>query len=93
MDYLKEPKLIRNSKVAWQEIDDAIVVVTPWNKQIHIISETASMLWRALALPKSEKDLVTLIVQEYEIDEVRAEQDIRTFIKESIEKGIVDIKE
>ncbi len=45
------------------------------------LNETGALLWRALEKGAEEKDLLKVILDEYDIDEATAKADVLAFIK------------
>lgn len=84
-----EGKFIRNTNIAWQKVEDRIVVVTPLTKKVHIISGVGLDVWSLVEQPVSYTEVLKEISQDYEVDYTQMEKDIREFWEELIEKGII----
>lgn len=54
------------------------------------LSESGYLLWRKLQSGCTEKELVDAVLEEYEIDQETAEQDIRLFLKKIDEIGLLE---
>ena len=88
----KDCVVARSVKVAWQEFEQKIVVVTPLTKKILVFNDMAAFIWKHLSCPKRGNELIGLICDEYDVDEVTAEKDAEGFIKELLVKEIVSVK-
>lgn len=80
---------MRNSQVAWQQVADNIVVVTPKTRKIHILSGTGGDIWQSLDQPKNLIQLSEIICSKYEVNLDLADKDIKGFVEELLEKEIV----
>ncbi len=89
MSKFSEIKISRNPKIAWQRIEDKIVVINPQKRKVHILSGSGVSIWEHLSSSKTLEDIIKLILEEYEIDEAKAIQDIKSFIELLGEKELV----
>ena len=65
--------LQRSSKVAWQQLDDKVIIVTPKDKQIHILSGSGMDIWQALEEPKTIEALFLYLYEIYDVAEEQLE--------------------
>ena len=79
----------RNSKIAWQKVEDRVVVVTPQTKKIHILSGIGGYLWDCLNEPKSFLELIEQVCSEYDVDYHQAEADMGSFIRDLEDREII----
>ncbi|MEE0946910.1 MAG: PqqD family protein [Acutalibacteraceae bacterium] len=54
------------------------------------LNESASFLWRLLGEEKSEEELISLMTEEYDIDEATAKTDIKVFLNVLKEHNILE---
>jgi predicted RNase H-related nuclease YkuK (DUF458 family) len=59
-------EITRNPKLAWREVDGAMVIISPEDSQVHELNETASLFWKH-AEGKTLDELVERIAAEYEV--------------------------
>lgn len=57
---------------------------------IMTLNESGALLWRALEKEVLEQELVQSVVTEYGIDEKTAKIDVREFIKDLLEKDLIE---
>jgi len=89
----KKDVLIRNSKIAWQYIQEKAVLVSSKTKKIHILYGCGGSVWKYLKEPRDIDALVHLICEEYDTTPPQAERDISKFLdKLKEEKLICSIK-
>ena len=54
------------------------------------LSESGALLWKLMEKETAEDDLVQVILQEYDIDENTARTDVRNFVADLSEKGLLE---
>ena len=86
---LKNASYIRNQKIAWQVVDDKIVLVSPQNHKIHILSGSGSRIWEHLKEMKNEEELVGLICDEFDVSQQKAEEDLDHFLTDLVKEELV----
>ena len=58
---------------------------------IYSFNGTGTLIWQMLEMPKKVSELVAAVVQRYEVDRERAEQDVRHFVCEMDAVGLVEV--
>ena len=58
---------------------------------IYRFNGTGTLLWKLLQTPKTVSELATAVAQGYEVEPVRAEQDVAEFVSEMKAVGLVEI--
>lgn len=82
----------RNSKTAWQTIDEKTLIVTPTTSTLHVLNRTGTRVWELLEKRAKMEEIVNKICTEFEVEEERAKKGIFKFIKELSDKGVVIIE-
>ena len=77
------------------EVDDTVLVVAVGKaaKQFNgmiTLNEVGAFLWKKLETGADEASLIAAILDEYEVDEARAETDVKAFIGKLREAGVLD---
>lgn len=72
--------VVRNSKIAWQKVDDKVVLVSPKRMKIHILSGCGESIWEHLKESKDVDEIAVLICKEYDTTEAQAKKDISEFV-------------
>ena len=57
---------------------------------IMTLSESGAILWKILKSGAQEEELVEAITKEYDIDEETAESDVKEFIDDLKQKGLIE---
>jgi hypothetical protein len=92
MAKIDDNTVIRQSRnCAYQFIEDRAVVVHPWFREVHLLNETASCIWRYISKDRSVKSIVAHLCQIYDVDENTARNDLVAFLKEAARLKIVEI--
>ena len=78
-----------DSAIAWQNIDDDVVVIDLRNSDYFSLNESAATLWPLLAEGAREPDLVEALVAQYDIDRGTAERDVAALLGDLRARQIV----
>ena len=81
--------VIRNSKIAWQKIQEKIILVSPKTMRIHIIHGSGGSIWEHLKDARSEDELAELLCEEYDTTVERAKKDVQTFLDQLKKENLV----
>lgn len=76
---IKEDLMLRNIAGTW-------VVVPMGERLLELngmikINESGALVWRLLEKGSSQEEIIAAFLEEYEVDEVTAAQEVETFIK------------
>lgn len=90
----KIPK--KNEELAWQVIDGEAIVIDldsqpEEGEKLQIFNETATKIWGLIDGKKSVKDIIKKIIKEYEIDSEKAKFQVKSLIKNMINKKLITI--
>jgi hypothetical protein len=57
----------KNPALAWREIDDETVIISPTESVMHELNETGSFLWKNIDGQRSAAELAAMLAAEYEV--------------------------
>jgi Coenzyme PQQ synthesis protein D (PqqD) len=57
----------KNPILAWREIDDETVIISPTESVMHELNETGSFLWKNIDGQRSAAELAAMLAAEYEV--------------------------
>lgn len=82
----------RNPAVSETRVDDDLFLVEPESQEVFYLDPVASGLWRALAEPRTEEDIVALFAAAFP-DTARADiaRDIAMALAEMERRGLVTV--
>jgi hypothetical protein len=86
MNHLK----LRGEGLSWREIDEEVVALDMETATYLSANASGRLLWRALAAGATREDLISCLVDEFEIDPERAASDADTFIGELSRRGLLE---
>ena len=72
----------KNPALAWREIDEATVIISPNDSVMHELNDTGSFLWRNIDGHKSAADLAALLAENYEVTPDIALTDTESLLEE-----------
>ncbi|MFH2137110.1 MAG: PqqD family protein [Candidatus Omnitrophota bacterium] len=82
----------RNAQAAWQEIEDNVVVVTPANSKVHVLSGIGGRVWQLLEEEKTGQQLSEIIIEEFDVGIEQVQADVDGFLQELLEKEIIKVQ-
>ncbi len=79
----------KNPALAWREIDDETVIVSPNESVMHELNDTGSFLWRNIDGRRSAAELAALLVESYEVTKDVALSDTEALLQELSSRKLV----
>ncbi len=93
MNYL-EKRLIKDPNMVFRQIDDEMILVPIRRnvadlESIYTLNPVAARIWELIDGKRQVKDIAKAILQEYEVDERKAEKDLQEFLSQLEERKAV----
>jgi hypothetical protein len=79
----------KNPALAWREIDDETVIISPNDSVMHELNDTGSFLWKNIDGKKSAAELAELLVEHYEVTPDIALSDTQALLEEMSSRKLV----
>ena len=79
----------KNPALAWREIDDETVIISPNDSVMHELNDTGSFLWKNIDGKKSAAELAELLVENYEVTPDIALSDTQALLEEMSSRKLV----
>ena len=79
----------RNPALAWREIDNETVIISPNDSVMHELNDTGSFLWKNIDGKRSAADLAELLVQSYEVAPDVALSDTQSLLEDMSARKLV----
>jgi hypothetical protein len=57
----------KNTALAWREIDNETVIISPGESVMHELNDTGSLIWRSIDGRRNAEELAALLVDEYDV--------------------------
>jgi hypothetical protein len=73
-----------------RELGDTIVIITENGDELHSLDELGSFIWRAIDGISSVQNILDSICNEYEVDRLKAEEDLKKFLSTLKDKNLID---
>jgi hypothetical protein len=82
----------KNPALAWREVDDDTIIISPNESLMHELNDTGSFLWKNIDGRKSAAQLADLLVATYEVTPEIALADTESLLQElSSRKLVVEV--
>jgi len=72
----------KNAALAWREIDEETVIISPGDSVMHELNDTGSFVWRNIDGRRTAEDLAALLVEQYEVTRETALADTLSLFEE-----------
>jgi len=79
----------KNPDLAWREIDDETVIISPHDSVMHELNDTGSFLWKSIDGKKSAAELAELLVESYQVAPDMALSDAQELLDEMSSRKLV----
>jgi hypothetical protein len=79
----------KNPALAWREIDDETVIISPNDSVLHELNDTGSFLWKNIDGKKSAAALAGLLVENYDVTPDIALSDTQALLEEMSSRKLV----
>jgi len=79
----------KNAALAWREIDDETVIISPEDSVMHELNNTGSFLWKNIDGKKSAAELAELLAANYEVTPDIALSDTQALLEEMSSRKLV----
>jgi hypothetical protein len=81
--------LAKSPKTAWRIIEGEAVILSMDTKIMRGLNPVGSRIWDLIDGQRSLEEITGTIVQEFEVTPADAAQDVRTFIQELLDRGLL----
>lgn len=79
----------RNPSLAWREIDEETVIISPSDSVMHELNDTGSFLWKHIDGRRSAKELARMLAENYEVGEEVALADTQELLEQLVARKLV----
>ena len=84
---------IDRNRVAWDEIDGETLIINVETGFYFSLDDVGSLIWSMLVDGVDERDMVARIVNEYEVEESTAREDLQALVDVLVGEELVDGRE
>jgi Coenzyme PQQ synthesis protein D (PqqD) len=79
----------KNPALAWREIDDETIIISPTESVMHELNNTGSFLWKNIDGKKSAAELAELLAENYEVTLDIALSDTQALLEQMSSRKLV----
>jgi len=79
----------KNPSLAWREIDEETIIISPSESVMHELNNTGSFIWRNIDGHRRAEDLATLLTEQYEVTQETALADTLSLLQELSARKLV----
>lgn len=78
-------------RCAFQVIDGTAFVVMPRDRMLHMLNEVGTHVWKFLDTERALDEIVDAVTEAFEVGDDVAGRDVREFLQEMLDRGLVEI--
>jgi hypothetical protein len=82
-------KIARSDNFVFNEVDGELVMMNIETGAYASLNETGKSIWGFLDAPKSISEIVSSLIEEYEIDQATCEKEVLPFIQNMIKSEVL----
>ncbi len=86
-------KIRRKRELTFSQIDGDVVLIHPEDGKYYSFNKVGSFIWNCLDEYKTLDELVTLLLQHYEISEEQCILEVSGFLSQLSKKGLIDVED
>jgi hypothetical protein len=79
----------KNPALAWREIDDETIIISPNDSVMHELNDTGRFLWKNIDGTKSAAELAQLLAENYEVTPEIALSDTQALLEDMSSRKLV----
>ena len=83
----------KSDKLIFREIDGEVVIIANDGSHIHMLNETATLIWNCSNKRTSVRQIIMEMCEQYDVDEDSASHDVLETIKSLSEKNLIRVFE
>lgn len=87
-----DTQLQRKEGLLFNKIDNEIVMLSVKNSEYYGMNKIGSRIWEMLEQPKTIRQLIASLLEQYEVTEEKCRKDALTFLKKLDEKKLLIIR-
>jgi len=81
--------LAKSPTTAWRLIEGEAVILSLQTKVLRGLNPVGSRVWELIDGQRSVEEIITAIVQEFDVSPQAAAEDVKRFVRELLDKGLV----
>lgn len=83
--------LCRTSNAASRDIAGEAIILSAKDSMLHSLNELGTAIWNLLEKPRKVEEIVTALLEEYDVERAELEKDLVEFLTELVEKKLVQV--
>jgi hypothetical protein len=84
-------RIVRKSNHLSSNIDNEVVILNIQKGEYNGLNEVGTDIWNEIESPILIEDLVSVLMEKYQVEKQDCTSDVIEFVEELIENGLVDI--
>ena len=76
-------------QLIWRQLDGNVVIVLPWQGDIHVLNPIGTSIWQLLVEQCSIADIERHLVTHYDVSEADARRDLAAFLADLTERELL----
>jgi len=82
-------KVRRKSDVASRNIAGEVIILSAKDSMLHSLDEVGSVIWDLLKEPRTAEEIVSALLDQYQVDRATLEKDVLEFLNTLLERKLI----
>lgn len=84
-------RLVRNGDIVAAPVDGELVMISVERGSYYGLDEVGSRVWELLAEPRLLSEIVSVLVEEYDVEPAVCEQEVAALVRRFVEERMVSV--
>lgn len=80
---------LRNESYIWRLIDGETIIMSPFGDRLYALNDVGTFIWELLDGSKTIDDIVSNILEDYDIEKSIAYNDVTRFVEKLLENNML----
>jgi len=81
----------RSGNIISGEVDDCEVMINIDKGKYFGLNPVARRIWLIIEQPSTIEDITKILLEEYEVDEIKCKEEVAKFLNDGVKNGIISI--
>ena len=86
-------EIVSSSNQVSTDVDGEAVILGLQSEEYFGLKDVGARIWEIIQEPKTVKEILDLLLNEYEVEPERCERDLLALLQELVNEGLIEVKD
>ncbi len=81
---------VPNKTIVYQIVNEEAVLVLPGEGKVKVLNKVGAFIWQQVDSQKTVREIIDLVVNDFDVDLQQAEMDTVKFLEDLAEKAVIE---